>query len=157
MPNGRRALEWFTTIQEPTQLIGNVQATVNLTSGLSTTLRKACTVTRVVGWIQFASDSVAQRNVLYYGIQWLDADAVAAGAVPDPAQAGDRSDWLIRGYMQGIQSDLSDNSQESVDKIDNRSQRICRAESDQLTLIFENGTSTILNYSYFIRALIRLP
>ncbi len=150
-------MEWFTSSVSFANLNSGAQTNLTLYNATVVGARfvKGATVTRMLVDIIVRSDSVAQDNRLFWGITIVNADARAAGAFPEAADFSDRPGWLGRGLINNKQSDLSDSSQWSREKLDLRSQRILRNEEDELQLILENGGSNILEFTAYVRTLMK--
>ena len=157
----KRGLQWFTSVLSMGALSDSGQTNLPLytVANVSAQFIKGSTVTRTLVDIRIAANSVAQRVILFCGLVVINADAASAGVFPDPGDSSDRAGWLGRWRMETIQDSLSDSSQEDHVKLDLRSQRILRAEEDEYHLIVQNlsGSSFVLNWEAYVRALIRLP
>ena len=155
-----RPVEWFTVETDFLSLATGAQTNKLLYNAASSSSAavKGATVTRMIVDVRLRATSLAQLNKAFWGIVVINADARAANAFPDPAEMADRPGWLARGRLQTIQDSLSDASQWDKVQLDLRSQRILRAEGDELHLIFENGaTGFTAEMSAFVRTLMRLP
>ena len=155
-----RPMQWFTRVQRPVvQLTGSQGDFILYNSlSLSAAATKGATVTRLIIDLIFRAESLAQFNEVAWGITTVNADASAAGALPDSDDDTDRAGWLVRGREYNIQDSLSDASQWTRVKMDIRSQRVLRSEQDELHLIVNNhATGFSVIWSAFIRTLMKLP
>ena len=154
---GRR-LQWFTIFNTDETISNGGQANHNLLSGLDADLAKDSTVTRIILEMWFRPGQLTSTYRVPWGITFVNADAVIAGALPDPGVAGDNTSWLIRSQTEFSSGDLSDSRQDGRVSMDIRSQRICRSPQEQLHLIIDLVTSgSALAYDSFSRVLVRLP
>ena len=152
----RRGTEWFTSDQAFAGLAAGAQANVALFSAglIGARFVKGTTITRIVMDITMQAQAVAQQANLLFGIVRMNADAVIAGGFPDPNDVSDRAGWMVRGKLQTIQDSLSDSSQWDRRRYDIRSQRIMRAEEDELQIIAD-ATGFACNWSFYIRVLVK--
>lgn len=156
----RRETEWFgldrTTFQA---LAGLAQTNETLFSATLAGARfvKGTTITRMLIDIAIRADNVAQTVQLAWGITTMNADARAAGAFPEADDPSDRAGWMVRGRLITIQASLSDASQWHRKTLDIRSQRILRNEEEELQLILDNQSATDLNFSVYVRVLVKWP
>ena len=152
-----RPFQWFTRIVPNTTLAGNAQTSVDLTVNMESARRKGCTVTRMLVNVVLEAGVVAQDLQLTYGVLWVDADALSAGALPDTDVESENVDYMLRGCLFGSQSDLADSSQWTRVSHDVRGQRVCRTDQDHLVLVLDNALANSLNFRLFSRTLVRLP
>ena len=156
-----RQVMWITREQIVTNLASGAITNLGLYSiGIhgGTLFKKGSTITRMLVDLIVSPDAVAQRVRLYWGIVVVNADARAAGAFPDPEDVTDRPSWLVRGRAEVMADSISDASQWKRIELDLRSQRIMRSEEDELQLILSAATTGfVLNFSAFIRILVRMP
>ena len=133
----RRETEWFESIVGFTSRGTNTQFAVDLYSAafLGAHGIKGSTITRTVVKLALLPEVQTTIVELHWGIVIVNADAVAAGVLPDANDVADRADWLIRGWLFAKSGNISDGSQTDRVIVDLRSQRIIRAEEDQLTLV----------------------
>ncbi len=161
MPNRGRELEWFTTEVAFSAVADGVFVTDVLYSATLIGARfiKGATVTRMLIDYRLEAAAVAQHVRFFWGITIVDQSAVIGDAMPDPEDLSDRTDWLVRGRLQTIQASLSDSSQWDTTRLDIRTQRILRSEEDVLLVRGNNnsGGAFVLNHSFFIRVLMRMP
>ena len=156
----RRATQWLSTYKGRGNLASGVQDNLLLVNETELGVRevKGATVTRILLDIRLEASSVAQQVQMHWGIVVVNADARAAGAFPDADDYGDRADWLVRGHLRTIQSDLSDASQWDRVRADLRAQRILRSEESELHLIVDAGSDGFtMIWTAFIRVLMKLP
>ncbi len=155
----RRPFEWYSAFIDFADLAAGSQTNMLMYNAVTHGTRniKGATITRMLMELVVRSNSVAQDNILFWGIVIVNSDARAAAAFPEPRDVSDRPDWLARGRMQNKQSDLSDSSQWTTKTLDLRTQRIIRAEEDELHLIIDNDGSLIFEWSAYVRTLVRLP
>ena len=157
----RRQLQWYSKTTGFDALADGGQTNLPLYTTVDVTAIaiKGSTVTRTIMDLRVQAAAVAQRLFFFWGLVVINGDAASAGVFPDPEDMSDRPGWLARGRITTIQASLSDSSQEGKVFLDLRSQRILRAEEDQYHLIVHNlsGGAFALNWSVFIRSLIRLP
>ncbi len=156
-----RPTQWFSANKDWTVLASGVQDKLDLysASALGRANFAGSTLTRLIVDIGIRSNSVSQDNTLFWGILVVNQDAFStAGALPDSDDMSDRPDYVMRGRMQNKQSSLSDASQWTMRHYDLRAQRILHSEEDVLALVVDNvSTGISVEYSTFIRALIKLP
>ena len=155
----RRAMEWFDTILVDLVLADGGALQVDLSAGVPESLRKGATVTRIVGQLYPRNDTANTVKVIPWGVAFVNSDAVAASAFPDPSDVADRADWLARGVMLSSNgSDLFAAVGPNRHEFDLRAQRVCRSEQDLLHIMFEeNGTFAGGSFiSGMIRVLMKL-
>jgi hypothetical protein len=159
LARNRRGFEWFSSDIDFADLAGDGQTNLLLYNAIGQGARfvKGATVTRMIIDLRMRANAVAQTVILFWGIVVVNADARAAGAFPEADDLTDRADWLIRGKMQTIQASLSDSSQWDTVKLDIKSQRVLRAEEDELHLILDSRGANVLEWTAFIRVLMRMP
>jgi len=158
MPKNR-TLKWFTRLQTLVALADNAQLTFNLLNDMSVADMEGSTVTRMLMEIWIRNDVAGNQKTMDWGILWVDEDAVAAGAVPDADDEDERADWIGRGRMSAVTDVLLKPDALFHAAYDLRSQRICRTEQDQLTLILDmdsNGAGGVF-VSFIVRTLMRMP
>jgi len=155
-----RAVKWFTTIRQAQALVDGGQITFDLLSALSQANAKGSTVTRMIMDLVTRADTLSSTKATDFGVVWMHADAVAAGAFPDADDEGERVDWLVRGQMitepPALGSEFGGAGRKSMDL---RTQRICRADDDQLRLIFDDpglGSGGVF-VDLMVRTLVKLP
>lgn len=153
----RRETEWFTLQRGYTALAAGGQTNETLINATSIGARfiKGTTITRMLLDFRMKPDSVAQQCNAFAGIVVMNADARAAGAFPEADDVSDRAGWLWRARFAPMASSLSDGSQFEVRHLDIRSQRKLRTEEDELQLVIDNGDSFIVNWSVYIRVLVK--
>jgi len=156
-----RAVKWFTTLLDEQALVSAGQITFDLLSGLAVANRKGSTVTRLLIDLMINPDTDGSRKLMSFGIVYVDTDAVAAGAFPDSDVADERVDWLMRGRMK-VHANAAGETVAvpmATKSYDLRAQRICRAENDQLRMIFDLNSITVggVFVNGIIRTLVRLP
>ena len=151
-----RQLKWYESIQGSTTLVSAAQASNDLLANLETANRVGATVTRIIGKMHFNTTVVTNLHSVHYGITLVNADALAAGSLPE-ADAVDDADWLYHSYAEFKSDSVPDMSQNAVVVFDVRSQRVIRAGQDRLLMIFDNSAGETLNRSHMIRTLVRLP
>ena len=136
MPN--RTFQWITTLRQHQALASGGQTNFNLSSDLAAGDRRGATLTRMLLNIHLRNDTVNVTKVLDYGVVWINADAATAGAFPDPISESEQADWLLRDRMV-ISSgpNTFEGGHLTTQRHDNRSQRICRAETDQLHMVMD--------------------
>jgi len=154
-----RTLKWFTALGNDAAIASAGQGTFNLLSAVDQANLKGSTVTRILFKAWGVPDLAGARKSIDMGITWLDTDAVVAGAFPDVDVAAERVDWLYRSRMftQGETSVVQ--GMVATEVADIRSQRICRADLDQLTLIVDVNSITGggIFLTFIARILLRLP
>jgi len=156
----RRPTQWYSAHIDRNALASGAITSHELfgTATVTATAVKGSTVTRFLIDLTVHPQSLTVVVNLFWGLVLLNADAVAAGGLPDPVDTSDRPDYLVRGWLQSGSGNLSDLSQDRRVSLDIRSQRIIRSEEDQLRIVFQASTSGItLDYSFFSRALIKRP
>ena len=158
MVTQRRTLKWVNVEKPFTNLAAGAQDNLLIYNEavLGQLSVKGTTVTRLLLDLKIRSDSLAQLNLLHYGITTVNADARAAGAFPDANDMTDRASWLVRGKLEN-QMTAQDTSQWTMIERDLRAQRVFRNEEEELHLIIRNSTSNILSWSVFIRVLMKMP
>ncbi len=87
----------------------------------------------------------------------MNADARAAGAFPDADDMSDRPGWMVRGRLQNIMLNVQDSSQWTRLHLDLRGQRRLRSEEDELQLILDSSAGFTVEWSPFIRVLVKWP
>ena len=156
-----RTVKWFTTLLNTQALASAGQTNFNLLADLAVANAKGSTVTRLIIDLMVHCDTDGSRKTMDLGVVWLDGDAVAAGAFPEADAASERVDWLMRGRMK-----IHRFAAASLDMVpiaekawDIRSQRICRAERDELQMICDLDALTVggVFITGIIRTLVRLP
>ena len=160
MPEHKRGFEWFTGNLNFTNIASDGQLNFTLYNAATHGVDKikGSTITRMLIDMIMRNTAVAQTNQLFWGITIMNADARAAGAFPDADDVSDRADWLVRGRLMGNADSLSDSSQWSRTHLDLRTQRMMRAEEDELQLVMDaGGTGFTLDVSAFVRVLVRTP
>ncbi len=159
MPKGR-VFKWFTHLRISQALADNSQLTFNLLDDMSVADMEGSTVTRQLIDFWVRNDTTNYQKVMDWGIVWVDQDAASAGAFPDADDEDERVDWLSRGRMVKMIDTTTGNGKLLEHKhVDSRSQRVCRSENDQLTLILNsdtNGTGGLF-VTYSVRTLMRMP
>ena len=155
-----RAMKWFTTLRGDQALTDGAQISFDLLAGVDQANKKGATVTRLIISMWIRNDTQQTFKVMDAGVAWVNSDAVAAAALPDPGDEADRADWLLRYRMTNQMDATTSGSQQIEDRhFDIRSQRICRSERDELRLVLED--SGLGNGGLFVtfgaRVLLRLP
>ncbi len=160
MPQHERRLQWYTKNQDFAAIGSASQANMRMYSAIDEGRGdiKGATVTRMIIDIGLRSPTVAQLTRLFWGIVIVDTEARIAGGLPDADDMSDRHDWLIRGRLFNIQSDLSDSSQWTMRHYDIKTQRILRSEEHELLLVIDAGSDGFtMEWTAFTRALMRMP
>ena len=157
----RRPTEWYTTENtaggfEVLNAGGQTNLPLFTSAQITASAIKGSTVTRLLMQLLFRADSVAQTNILHWGIVVINGDAASAGVFPDPQDLSDRAGWMARGKLLVIQDSLSDASQWAQAKLDLRGQRVLHNEEDQLHLIVNNSGSFVGQWSAYIRTLMKM-
>jgi len=155
-----RTVKWFTTLRTDQVLASGLQTTFDLLAGVAVANRKGSTVTRFLLDIWMTPDTINSRKAIDFGTVWVDSDAVVAGAFPDADVETEKVDWLMRSRMVVLGPNAgSIFLQPPMRSYDIRSQRICRADNDELRLICDiNAITTGGVFITFIsRVLLRLP
>ena len=154
-----RALQWFTSISDAQTVTSGGQSANELLAGLSDTLRKGSTITRIIMQLVLHAGTVDTTfGRVKYGIVLMNQDAVSAGAFPDADVATDNVDWLVRGAEVVSATSLTDSSQFVSVFRDLRAQRMLRTGQELLEFIIDQSTSgQVIGYDLFTRILVRLP
>ena len=124
--------------------------------------RKGATVTRLLLEMSWIADADSARKVMNWGITYVNSDAVVALAFPDPSSTLDTPDWIARGQQFAVaNSAIASSPGYNVTRksLDLRSQRICRAEDDELYFIIDTDAITAggVFFNHMFRTLVRLP
>ena len=155
-----RAVKWFTTLGNRQALASGSQNDFNLLAAVSQANMKGSTVTRMIVDMWVDADTASSHKIMDFGILWLDGDAVAANVLPDTDVETERADYILRSRMVLSAHNVNTEVREGAFRhYDIRAQRICRADTDQLTLVvdLDSGTTGGLFLDFMIRVLIRLP
>ena len=156
-----RAMQWITSYVGFGPLLGSGSQTnvpLYTVADRGPGFIKGSTVTRMVIDIRMRASALAQLVVLNWGILLVDGEAAAVGILPEADDLSERAGWMVRGVLTTIQDSLSDSSQWDRAQMDIRSQRVLRAERDELHLILDAGTTGFaLEWHVFIRVLMKLP
>ena len=152
----RRALQWYETIGAEQVLTAQLTTGVDLLSNLATGNRQGATVTRMILDMTAHPTALTVVNELYWGVSVMNADALAAGAFPDP-ETVDETDWLIHGRMITRSANLSSVEGDARVSMDLRSQRILRSVADRLILVRRVNTTVDMDTSLFFRVLMKHP
>ena len=154
----KRSLQWYTTISRGNSVAAAGQQNTHLLTDMDVDLAKDSTVTRLLLEIWFRAPVITVEQHVYYGVVFVNNDAVIAGALPDPSVQADTPPWLVRGWEGFRSANLSDSTQDGRVRLDIRSQRICRTRADQLHLIVDQpGGANPISYDVFARTLVRHP
>ena len=153
-----RARQWITTLRNNQALIPGVGIEFDLAADLTAGNRKGATIQRTLLELWVRNDTVNSVHHVDFGrcdwFMWIDADAAAAGGFPDPNNETEQADWLMRGRMMVVTEAINLLTPLNHRMYDLRSQRICRAENDQLMLILQ--TSALAGGGIFVSFLSRV-
>jgi len=158
-----RALKWYTKHFTDVALASGLAIQQELLGAVDQANQKGSTVTRLIIDVWGQCDTENTRKRVDMGILWVDGDAFTAGAFPDPEIDTERADWLWRATEQYIGTSGSSGGVFSVGpqrrSWDIRSQRICRADTDMLMMLFKTNAVTTggIFVTGAIRTLLRLP
>ena len=152
----RRPMQWYESIQGEEVREGATQDVDDLLSNIPTALRMGSTVTRIMVDINVHPVDLTLIYELYWGIAVIHADALAVVALPDPGTVDDIH-WLIHSRLVGRSGNLSSKQGDDRALVDLRSQRVLRASTDRLVLVTTVQTTGNLDYSHFIRVLVKHP
>ena len=154
-----RAKQWITSLRNNQALVPGVGIEFDIAADLAAGNRKGATVQRVLLELWTRNDTINSVQHMDFGIMWVDTDAVVAGGFPDPNNETEQADWLVRGRMVNVTPVLNEQSPLNHRTYDLHSQRMCRAENDQLMLILQTSASAGggLFVSLFSRVLILKP
>jgi len=158
MTSQRRPTKWFTTLRQHQALADNSQITFDLLADMSFAIRENSTVTRIIAKVWAENDTSDNPKVLDWGIVFVDADAVVAGAFPDADDEDERVDWLVRDRLFCVLGTQTRGGA-GHSALDLRAQRKYRSELDQLRVIFDldlNGTGGVF-ISFIFRVLMKTP
>ena len=157
-----RRTAWEDTLFDSTVLSGGA-ASPTLMVGLTRDESRGLTITRMIGELSFASNTIAGafgNQIIDIGIAILDRDAIAASAHPDPNSVEDEppSGWLYRNRIRVGQNGAGAPTIYVV-RFDMRAQR--KLNGGQVELILQSTTSTgtafTVDFSGIIRTLVLLP
>ena len=151
-----RELKWSTTIDNDNALASGSQTNIALLSNLDAANRRGSTITRIILRVTMYTDTVTTDGFLAFGIILLNNDAVAAGAFPDPNDAADNADWIMRDVLTTRMQSVSDGSQAARGNYDLRAQRLTRSAQDILHMVV-NADGVGLEFHVYARILVRLP
>ena len=137
----RRNREWFTKQLEFESLAALTQSGTQLCSGLQDSDRKGATLVRLILRLSFRSNSSNSDGELAFGIGFMNADAFAAGAFPDPNAADiPENQWLIQeprlAHLWVTQATFRHMM------YDLRAMRKMRTQDDRCVLVLNNLSST---------------
>ena len=156
MPSARRR-QWFTTIDRGQTVVSTGQKNVNLLAALDAAVAMGTTVQRMILDVTLTGPNLATDFYVYWGITYVNADAVIGSTLPDPNIASDNVSWLARGVAQWSSSNLSESNQDGHIIGDFRSQRVCRSPQDQLHFIVNQEASGFtVTFDVFARVLLLL-
>jgi len=154
----RRKTQWVTTQSVAFVLIAGAQDALILFDINSLSIApKGCTITRLLLDLEWSSNAVGQDNTMFWGITTVSQDARAAGSLPETDIMIERAGWLGRGRMRNKMLNLDDYSQRTVLRLDLRSQRVIRNDTEELLLIVDNAGSFSGIWTAFVRTLVKLP
>ena len=153
-------MEWYSTATSFATIASGAQTNLLLYNStfMTSAPTRGVTITRMILDMRFRADSINQLPELFWGVTIINADARAAGAFPDADDMADKTDWMVRGRLMTIQSDLGDSSQWDRSQYDLRSQRIFRSSTDELHLILDaSGSGVTGQWACFARVLVKFP
>ena len=155
-----RVFQWYSKELRAQTLAAGAATNLPLFSvaDVTATAIKGATVTRTLMYLRLSGASIAETNLLYWGLVLVNADAAVAGAFPDPQDLSDRPGWIGRGRLENNMSlSINDSSQWTVLNLDLRSQRILHTEETEYHLVLDNDFIFIGIISAFVRTLMRMP
>jgi len=153
----RRSTRWYEAIQGETTIAAGVTVFTVLTANMPTAVIRGSTVTRMILDIRVHPVSLTTFTEVFWGVCVVNNAAVASAAVPDPGIV-DSTDWLVHGRLNTRSGNLSANAGDDRVMLDIRAQRVLRATTDRLILVYHNiigGAGA--GRSHFIRTLMKHP
>ena len=156
MVTARRATQWYEILQGESSRPGATQFNFDLLSNISIGNRTGSTVTRLIMDMLVHPSVASGVNEVFFGVVVANADALAAGATPDPEQVDD-ADWLVHGRLFARGKSNADDLIDDRVRLDIRSQRKLRNVVDRLVLCCHVQTASAIDYSHLIRTLMKHP
>jgi len=152
--SARRRMEWDTIVVPPTTLASGLKAITDLTANFHSAERKGMTVLRMIGAVSLMPQVATQIVEVTTGINIFSAEAVAAGATPEPRSDTDIS-WMW--WTGGPIERASSGDFWTRWPIDTKGKRKFPNADDELTLIIENNGGFTLELAANLRVLYALP
>ena len=158
--HARRGREWFPAV---VNLIGvqtsGGQANHILDTGMVLDEKKDSTIVRMLIDLSVSPNSSTVPLTVAMGITMMNADAHAAGALPEPGNANSEDAnwlWLVPQFRHDVFAGQGPFARVFV--LDIRSKRVYNARTDLLVLVVDNlGSSPTVNVIGSVRTLILDP
>ncbi len=148
----RRAVEWFDTIFDQTLPV-STNTVIVLSNGIVDDEKKGMTLIRTLVDLKFTPTTADTATRLSVGFFFIEADALAAPALPDPATADEQPGWFYRwAHVCNI-----DSTSVSRDRAvaDIKAMRKFRAEDYDIVMVAETGAGAPIAVSGLIRLLVK--
>jgi len=151
--SARARTSWFNNASATVAVASGAQAIFDLTplAGLPPNYEGGFTIRRMIGGIGVAAQAANAGFTGTFGIAVVTRDAVAAGAVPEPA--ADLVDWYYHTvvFRQAIAADVKGDVQRLFDI---HTSRAIRGEGRTLVAVFDSASGAI-QLNIFARLLLQ--
>ena len=132
---------------------------VDLLEDMSNDVRKGCTVTRMIGQINFVpiANPMNAKHLLM-GICLVTDNAFAlTNALPRPENQAEQPGWLWRGYVTCVSEQIGVLGEFSQISFDIRTQRRLMGEGMTLAFVINNDSVDACTMDLFVRTLCLMP